>query len=66
MDKFRVWENQLTLIAEDIPTLDEAVSIAKLHHEVFPNRYHEVYRVLENGQSWGVCQWKPGDPVIRL
>lgn len=32
----------------------------ELHRES-PGSYHEVYRVLKDGRTWGVAQLKPGD-----
>lgn len=60
--EFRIYENQ-SLLEQGILTLTEAVRKAKHHHLRCPDRYHEIYRVLEDGRTWGVGQWKPGDDL---
>lgn len=63
-ERWQVWENQLTLIADDLPDRTKAVEVAKAHHREKPDRYHEVFRFEPSyGKFIGVAQWKPGDRV---
>ena len=62
MIRFRIWENQNILIQDDIEVREDAIEIARKHHILKPNKYHEVYRYTEEDKTgWGLCQWKPGD-----
>jgi hypothetical protein len=65
-----VLENQVHDVVRDIPTFKEAVEICQSAHALQPDRYHEVYQVLdepfEGHKTLGVYQLKPGDSFPGL
>ena len=60
--KTKIWENQSTLIFDGDITKEEAVNIAKAHHNRSPGKFHEIHRHdSDYGGYIGVAQWAPGD-----
>ena len=61
MKRFRIYENQLRLLTETDDYI-EAVKQMKRAHKQKPNKYHELYQLID-GQYIGIRQYKPGDKV---
>jgi len=71
---FRVIENQLNIVFPEHGWLDNLAKVWdsdkartlrmwNYWHRKYPDRWHEVYRLNDDGSFWGICQYKPGDPV---
>jgi hypothetical protein len=61
--EFQVYENQLTLLIETNDK-EEAVKAMKETHRRFPEKYHELFQLLD-GRYVGIRQYKPHDPVDK-
>ena len=62
---YRIIEDQLTILHENLTSMDETIKLWSEAHEKKPNSYHEIYGWCEPLDRFiGVAQYKPGDKTL--